>query len=239
MIEQQTSASETIVYDDTVVDEVSSALFSPAYWQQQKAIAGNATGRSTVYFIQQGDRGWVLRHYYRGGFIGKINHDRFLREPAAQSRAIQEFNLLVKLRDKGLPVPKPVAARYLRAGWFSYRADIIVEVIPGAVDVYRLLKQRQLSAEEWQTVGAAVRQLHQAQVFHSDLNCHNLMLDDHGKAWIVDFDKCKICEPGDWTKDNLARLLRSLRKEKQREETFHWKQSRDWPEFMTGYQQHG
>ena len=83
--------------------------FSPKYWRQQKAIAGNSTGRATVWFIQQGDHGMLLRHYYRGGLVGKVNKDRFWREPEQQSRAIHEFDLLGKLVELGLPVPKPIA----------------------------------------------------------------------------------------------------------------------------------
>ena len=118
---------------------------------------------------------------------------------------------------------------------FSYKADILVEVIPGAVDVFRLLREKQLSAELWQKLGAVIKELHDAGVYHSDLNCHNLMLDDHDKAWIVDFDKCDFREEGDWKEANIQRLLRSLRKEKEKNETFYWKESRDWPELLTGY----
>ena len=38
-------------------------------------------------------------------------------------------------------------------------------------------------------------ELHDAQIYHSDLNAHNILLDEAGKAWIVDFDKC---EPPAW-----------------------------------------
>ena len=106
--------------------------------------------------------GLLLRHYYRGGLVGKINKDRFLREPAEKSRAIYEFDLLLKLREKGLPVPRPVATRMEKTEVFSYKADILVEVIPGAVDVFRLLREKQLSAELWQKLGAVIKELHDA-----------------------------------------------------------------------------
>lgn len=62
------------------------------------------------------------------------------------------------------------------------------------------------------------------------------MLDDNDKPWIVDFDKCGFREPGEWKKENLDRLLRSLKKEKAKYDTFYWKESRDWPELLTGYE---
>ena len=163
----------------------------------------------------------LLRHYYRGGLVGKVNKDRFWREPEQQSRAIKEFDLLTQLVEKGLPVPKPIAARMIKTGLFSYRADILVEVIPGAVDVFRLLRERQLPAKQWHALGAVVRRMHDENVYHSDLNCHNLMLDDHDSPWIVDFDKCGFKENGQWKQENLARLKRSLLKEKAKNETFY------------------
>ena len=236
MVKTQTDGKEFIKFDSAVLPECEAKHFSPRYWQQQKAIAGNSTGRATVWFIQQGDHGMLLRHYYRGGLVGKVNKDRFWREPEQQSRAIKEFDLLTQLVEKGLPVPKPIAARMIKTGLFSYRADILVEVIPGAVDVFRLLRERQLPAKQWHALGAVVRRMHDENVYHSDLNCHNLMLDDHDSPWIVDFDKCGFKENGQWKQENLARLKRSLLKEKAKNETFYWKQERDWPEFLTGYE---
>ena len=236
MIATFTTKRDVIKFDNDVLPEFEDNFFSAKYWQQKKAIAGNATGRATVWFIQQGDHGMVLRHYYRGGLVGKVNKDKFMREPVERSRAIAEFDLLVKLRNQDLPVPRPIAARMRKVGVMSYTADILVEVIPGAVDVYRLLRERQLNVEQWQSLGAAIRQLHDKNVFHSDLNCHNIMLDDNDKPWIVDFDKCGFREPGEWKKENLDRLLRSLKKEKSKYDTFYWKESRDWPELLTGYE---
>ncbi|HAS23007.1 3-deoxy-D-manno-octulosonic acid kinase [Idiomarina loihiensis] len=235
MIKTEQSPQGLIRYDSDIFETIEDKHFTAQYWQQQKSIAGNSTGRATVWFIQQGDLGLLLRHYYRGGLVGKINKDRFLREPAEKSRAIHEFDLLLKLREIGLPVPRPVAARMEKTAVFSYKADILVEVIPGAVDVFRLLREKKLSAELWQKLGSVIKELHDTGVYHSDLNCHNLMLDDKDKAWIVDFDKCDFRENGDWKEANIQRLLRSLRKEKEKNETFYWKESRDWPELLTGY----
>ena len=42
---------------------------------------------------------------------------------------------------------------------------------------------------------------------------HNLMLDQHGMVWLLDFDRGALRAPArDWQQDNLARLQRSLRK---------------------------
>ena len=229
----------TIWFDPDVLAECSSSYFEADYWHQQNKVKGSATGRSTAFFVDAGEHGLLLRHYYRGGLVGKFNKDRFKREPIPQSRAMAEFSLLLKLRELELPVPRPVAARHVKAPLWGYRADILVEVIPNAQDTFKVLLQRQLDEQEWQLIGKTIRQLHDAGVYHSDLNCHNIMLDADGAAWIVDFDKCGFKQAGEWRESNLQRLLRSLNKElnkaKEANRDFHFDESRDWPILERGY----
>ncbi len=233
--------SVEIWYDAAVVPNLNDDYFSADYWQQQDKVKGSATGRSTAWFIAEGEQGMLLRHYYRGGLVGKVNKDRFKREPIAESRAMAEFSLLLKLQELKLPVPRPIAARYEKASLWGYRADILVETIPHTKDVFKCLLERQLTEAEWQTIGQVIYQLHEQGVYHSDLNCHNLMLDAAGQGWIVDFDKCGFREPGEWQQANLNRLLRSLKKELGKAEeanhAFHWQESRDWPLLLAGYGQ--
>ncbi|RUO60482.1 3-deoxy-D-manno-octulosonic acid transferase [Pseudidiomarina insulisalsae] len=234
------SAKEEIWYRSDRFEAFQEAYFDPDFWRARDQIKGAATGRSTAWFIAGEKIDMLLRHYYRGGLVGKLNKDRFKREPVAESRAMAEFELLLQLREQGLPVPEPLAARYKKAPWWGYRADILVAVIPGAKDVFKCLSERPLSADEWHKLGAAIRQLHDADVYHSDLNCHNLMLDSADKAWIVDFDKCEFRESGQWREGNLARLLRSFKKEYRKAQEasrdFHWQEERDWPLLMAGYE---
>ena len=229
----------TLWFDPEVLSDCKNEYFDPDYWRARNEIKGSATGRSTAWFIKAGEHGLLLRHYYRGGLVGKVNTDRFKREPVVNSRAMAEFSLLLKLREAGLPVPRPVAARYVKAPIWGYRADILVEVIPDAQDTFKLLQQRQLEDNEWDSLGQVIKQLHNHQVYHSDLNCHNLMLDNAGKAWIVDFDKCEIRAEGDWREKNIQRLLRSFRKEltkaTEANQVFHWDETRDWPKLIAGY----
>lgn len=217
------------------------AYFQPEFWQQQGLVIGQSKGRNTVWFIrQQNGKEAVLRHYYRGGLVGKLNKDKFWPEPAAQSRAMAEFSLLWQMRLWGLPVPRPCAALYQKQG-FSYSADILIERIPGTTDLAHLLQQRLLTSVEWQQLGALIASFHQHQVYHSDLNCHNILLDQQGQFWLIDFDKCAIRTAADfpdqsWKSQNLQRLLRSLTKEKQQLPVFHWQQDQ-FAALELGYQQ--
>ena len=219
------------------------AYFQSEFWQQQGLVTGQSKGRNTVWFIRQPNgQEAVLRHYYRGGLVGKLNKDKFWPEPAAQSRAMAEFSLLWQMRLWGLPVPRPCAALYQKYG-FSYSADILIERIPGTTDLAHLLQQRPLTDAEWQQLGAVVASFHQHQVYHSDLNCHNILLDNQGQFWLIDFDKCAIRHAADyadqsWKAQNLQRLLRSLNKEKQQLPVFHW-QPDQFAVLELGYQQAG
>lgn len=165
--------------------------------------------------------------------IARFNPDRYRLTAARTSRAMQEFGLLRSMRAQGLPVPAPVSARQVVRGG-HYTADIIVAMIPGTRNVVQRLVSGALTAVEWRAIGQAIRQLHDAQIYHSDLNAHNLLLDDAGKAWIVDFDKCGPRGGEDWKALNLQRLLRSLRKELLRHPKFRWEPS-EFSEVLKGY----
>ena len=210
------------------------SLFDLAAWRQRGTVERLGAGRGNIHRVADDQGSYLLRHYYRGGLMARISRDRFLGLAAPKSRAMQEYLLLHQLRRQGLPVPQAAAARCEQAGLW-YRSDILVVRIPDAVDTARLMHtERALSDAEWQALGQAVRCLHDAQCLHSDLNCHNLMLDVHGRAWIVDFDKCGFRSGDDWKAANLERLLRSLHKELRLDPQFRWDASR-WQVFLAGY----
>lgn len=192
------------------------------------------SGRGAVRLQRVGVHEFVLRHYRRGGLVGRLVHDRYLRVPLPTTRGLAEFALLQRLRGFGLPVPRPVAARCVPAGPLHYRADILVERLPQAEDLSALLQRSALPAADWQAVGAAVARLHAAGIFHADLNCHNLMRDAAGRIWIIDFDRCEVRAPGAWQAQNLERLQRSLRKERGRLAAWHWDEA-DWAALRQGY----
>jgi len=231
---QSEQGGQTIWVDAACFDTAHPGLFDPAWWQKHGASQALGAGRGHIHRVRDDIGHYLLRHYYRGGLMARLSRDLFLPEPLAQTRAMAEFSLLAQLRARNLPVPQACAARHVRHGLF-YRADILVALIPDATDVARLLHlERALTPSQWQALGGAVRALHDEQVFHSDLNCHNLMLDTRGKAWIVDFDKCGFRNGETWKADNLARLLRSLRKELRLNADLHWHEAQ-WPLFMAGY----
>src|SRR5271169_3562096 len=104
------------------------ALFDPDFWAARGELAAVNAGRGAAWFIGSASQQWVLRHYRRGGFIAGISQDRYLWSGESGVRAFAEWRLLERLAQAGLPVPKPIAAWYRRAG-FTYSCDLIIQRI--------------------------------------------------------------------------------------------------------------
>ncbi|MCC4263492.1 3-deoxy-D-manno-octulosonic acid kinase [Oceanimonas baumannii] len=225
--------SEIIWYDPECFGNFHRDFFEIDYWREQDAIRGKSVGRNTTWFVEDEVGQKVLRHYYRGGMIGRVMEDTFLHVAESKSRAMAEFTVLTKLYRKGLPVPRPCAARMIRSN-FVYRADIILTRIEGAQDLVAILKERELDTEQWRGIGQTIRRFHTAGLYHADLNSHNVLLDNNGSSWLIDFDKCHFRQPGSWAKENMERLLRSFRKEQGLHQEFHWEEQ-DWKALLQGY----
>jgi 3-deoxy-D-manno-octulosonic acid kinase len=220
-----------MIYDPQSFAKIEPRMFTQEYWAKQNSILGISKGRGITVFFKHRSQELVLRHYLRGGLIGKLIKNRYFNTGYQQSRAWLEFKLLEFMIALNLPVPKPVAAIVSHHGLF-YTADIILQKIAGASDVHQHLAQRELTNNEWQSIGQTIALFHKNQVFHHDLNIHNIMLDNMGKVWLIDFDKCVVKSGHDWKKANLERLKRSLNKEQGRESQYFfnddgWKQLTD------------
>lgn len=219
------------------VDGFSNDFFEPALAGRDGLIAGTAPGRGTALFLNAGGEQWVLRHYFRGGLVGRVNHDCYLWLGEARTRSFAEWRLLENLQQRGLPVPVPVAARYQRHGIF-YTADIITRRLEGARTWSGQLAEAggDSPAHEWHAVGACLRRFHDAGVYHADLNAHNIMLDGNGKVYLLDFDRGAIRAPGRWQQATLERLQRSLRKINAQCSTSFYTEAR-WAQLLQGYAQ--
>ena len=192
-------------------------LFDPDYWRNRGELAEVTGGRGSAWFIESSERHWVLRHYRRGGFIARLSQDRYVWAGEHRVRAFAEWRLLDVLSRRGLPVPAPVAARYVRTGSW-YRCDLITQRVALAQPLSAALGACALPESIWRAVGDAVAKLHAAGVDHADLNAHNLLLDAHGAVNVIDFDRGRLRAPGGlrgtgaWTSRNLRRLKHSLDK---------------------------
>ncbi len=231
-IQHKTVNSHVMLFDVEHFSAPIPTMFTGQYWQTQDAITGQAEGRGTTYFFQHNENEYVLRHYRRGGLIGKVLSDQYFYTGIEQSRAWQEFKLLQHMQTLELPCPTPIAAMLKKSGVY-YQADIISIKIPNAQDLHQFLLEKALTKDVWQKIGQTIAEFHHHQIYHHDLNIHNIMLDAEHGVWLIDFDKCGIKQGHNWKKSNMARLKRSFEKEK-RLRNIHWQLS-DWQIIMSAY----
>jgi len=220
-------------------------MLTSDYWQQQDAITGSAQGRGTTWFIryvndeQENEQHWVLRHYYRGGLIGKLIQDSYLFNGINNTRAMREFSLLNLLQQWQLPAPKPVACRVTRHGPFGlcYRADLLSSRIENSQDLVAILSKDNISDDLWQNIGATIRRFHDHGIYHHDLNAHNILINQQQDIYLIDFDRGEVRQANEdkqWKENNMARLQRSFLKELKKLAVFHFT-DRHWQLLHSGY----
>lgn len=232
----------TCFYNHSLINPFDTNMLSPNYWQKKKAITGSAQGRGTTWFLQYTDdkdnvHDWVLRHYYRGGLIGKLINDSYWFSGLKNTRAAQEFSLLRHMETLHLPAPKPVAYKVVRQGLF-YKADLLSTRINNARDLVAILSEKQLPEDVWHNIGATIKRFHQHSIYHHDLNSHNILLNDNEQVFIIDFDRGELrTNPTNtqWKNDNMARLERSFLKELNKLERFYFSND-NWKTLLEGYQ---
>lgn len=227
--------TSVIQYDAQFFDDPTNEIFTHKYWDAKGAISGHARGRGITWFFKLQNTELVLRHYYRGGAIGKLLYDHYIYFGLLRSRPLREFELLAQLKKLGLPAPYPVAIHVDRISPTRYLGDIITKRIHNTTDLVSLLSERPATENEIITIGQTLRRFHDHNVYHHDLNAHNILLDNQNRAWLIDFDRGAIRpNASSWKNNNLNRLLRSLKKESQRLPQFYWQKS-DWDLLLKSY----
>jgi len=204
--------NQHILYDPEVTPEISRALFdwnAPLWQGEARKPVG---GRGAACFVSDGRQRYLLRHYMRGGMLARWVRDHYCWLGLGRSRAWREWSLLAEMFRKGLPVPRPAAARVVRTG-VCYAADLLVLALPGCRSLAEILKQGVLSDSVLESVGRCIRHFHNAQIDHADLNAHNILIDEAGEVYLIDFDRGqRRASSESWKQGNLKRLLRSLSK---------------------------
>jgi len=187
------------------------SLFDPNYWSARRELTAAAGGRGSAWFVGPATQPWVLRHYRRGGFIARLSEDKYWWSGEDRVRAFAEWRLLDYLAQRGLRVPKPVAAFYRRAG-MTYQCDLITQRITDAQSLSAALAESPLPESTWRAIGAVIARFQGQGIDHADLNAHNILLDGNQGISVIDFDRGRLRAPGRWTSRNLQRLHRSLAK---------------------------
>lgn len=224
-----------MLYDASRARNASARWLDPGFWRSRGELDGTARfGRGTTHFVRSRDRRLVLRHYHRGGLIALLSPDRYLWRGEERTRPFVEWSITYRLHRAGLPVPAPIAARYVREG-HTYRGDIITERLATVGSLAECLGCGALSIVTWISIGRCVRRFHDFGVCHADLNARNVLLSEEA-VYLVDFDRCQLRRGGLWRDANLVRLRRSLEKV-----TYGLPPDRfaeaDWHALLDGYRQ--
>ena len=224
---------DIIIYDDTVIDEADENLFESEYWYTQPQSDIISKGRGEILFINIHGQSSVLKHYYRGGLIANVLLDKYLWTGLDSSRSFAEYKLLRTMCTLDLPVPRPIAARVRRQGLF-YQADLITSQIIDASSMADFLSKQRLTSQHWLDIGDCIGQFHQLGFYHDDLNIENIMIDNEGNIFLLDFDKgVQSQTDNDYSTSSFDRMKRSVMKwYSVNNQPFPRK---EWEELMAGY----
>lgn len=200
-----------ILYDPRWSGNAPELLFDREHWRRRGRLRELQGGRGGIAVLEHESGTLALRHYRRGGWAARFSADRYLYTGETGVRSFRELRLHAVLRERGLPVPAPVAALYRRHA-AGYEADLITVVIPEAVSLASRLTAGGVPLPLWHAIGACLRRFHRAGFDHADLNAHNILVDARDGVHLVDLDRGRLRRPGPWQHRNLRRLQRSLHK---------------------------
>ncbi|MEY8213217.1 MAG: 3-deoxy-D-manno-octulosonic acid kinase [Colwellia sp.] len=228
------------LYDSNAIIEFSPEMLNPQYWQAKHAVTGSAQGRGTTWFVcyvssTKPEQHWVLRHYYRGGLIGEMVKDSYWFSSQKNTRAAREFDLLAYMQGLKLPAPKPIAYKVVKHGLF-YQADLLSIRIEQAQDLVAILSKKEIPPVLWQKIGATIRRFHNNNIYHHDLNAHNILINEQEQVFLIDFDRGEIRDASqkNWQQGNMERLQRSFNKELNQLDNFHFTDD-NWQFLLEGY----
>lgn len=197
-----------ILFDAVRMRQADPQWFAPQFWGDA-ARPVDSGGRGAAWFVDTPVGAAVLRRYLRGGVIANVVRDRYWWRGSHRTRSFHEYRLTRAAHARGVPVPQPIAAYYLRDG-LHYRAAILVDRLS---DVRSFADRITVAGDSapWEEAGRLVARCHRGGLDHADLNAHNLLFDHTGRGWVIDLDRGRLRIPETaWRLRNLSRLQRSV-----------------------------
>lgn len=144
-------------------------------------------GRAPVRYVALPQLGEVaIKRYHRGGILGKIISNLYLR--IGKTRAEVEFERFFEANQIGINAPEPLVFAYTKG--LLYKAWIVTREIPQAISLSELSKADEEKARDVATAAAMqMRTLIENRLFHVDLHPGNVIVDANSKVYLMDFDK--------------------------------------------------
>ena len=157
----------------------------------------------------------VVRLYRRGGLVARVVRETYL---GPRPRPLHELAVTVEARRRGVPAPEVLGARV--EGGLVYRGALVTAEVPDARTLIDALRGAPGARERGALAGragGAVARLHDAGVYHADLNLTNLLVAPTSvqDVVVIDFDRARVSAGplgARARRRNLARLARSLAK---------------------------
>ena len=81
-----------ILYDKAIINQISDERFTPEGWLHAEVLTGSlrSGGRGNTMFVGNVPRQFVLRHYQRGGLLGKLVRDTYIFSGEDLTRSFME-----------------------------------------------------------------------------------------------------------------------------------------------------
>ena len=201
-----------IIYADDLIKDINKDFFEANKWLQIQGTNVIGSGRGETIFFSHQNLKCVLKHYHRGGILGRYIKDHYFWTGINGSRSIREFKRLNELFAMGLSVPKPIGARVKRSG-ITYTADLITAEIKNAKTLSELIAADYIDKNVWEAIGRCLRLFEEKRIYHPDLNTNNILIDESLEVFLIDFDVAsRLHEKIGSSNKTLNRFHRSLKK---------------------------
>ena len=131
----------------------------------------------------------VIKHYKRGGLLGRLIRRNYIRLGKSRSRV--EFELLQEARKLGINVPVPLVCA--SRGLLIYRTWLVTGEIESAQPLARLsTEDEKRTRRVMPGVIEQISRLIENGIIHVDLHPGNVLVDGRDRVFLLDFDKGKF-----------------------------------------------
>jgi len=134
-------------------------------------------------FVKQYAHGGLLRHLTGGHFLC-----------LGPTRSLTEFEMLERVRSIGINAPRPMI--FVNKGSFLYRSWLFMEEISESRNLAEVsssakAEDADVLQDSMTKLGRQVLKLIERKIFHVDLHPGNVLVDQAGVVYLVDFDKAR------------------------------------------------